>query len=115
MRDLITLFCLIHQTQTASAFAVQLDRAETFSVLKEHIVRQNRNRFKGIDPPQLRLWKVSLKIGNEDHPRHDRSNELDPMWRISKAFPAEPPEEEIHIYVDFIRRMVLGTFFFPFC
>lgn len=112
MRDLITLFCLIHKTKTASAFAVQLDRTETFSVFKEQIVRQNQNRFKGIDPPQLRLWKVSLQIGDEDHPLHNSSNELDPMWRISKVFPTDPSEEEIHIYVDAIPMESLGTYFF---
>ena len=109
MRDSVTLFCLIRNQKTKSAFAVQIDRTETFHVLKQHIVRKNKNYFGKINPQQLRLWKVSIKSGDESCPYHKWSNELQPTWTINKAFPTEPPEEEIHIY---IKAPHISTFFF---
>lgn len=98
--DKITLFCLIHGQKTTSAFSVQIDSLQTFSVLKEEIVKKNRAHFKGTDPRQLRLWHVSITVGDERHPNTGRFNELNPTWKIGKAFPTEPPEEQIHIYIE---------------
>ena len=99
MRDLVTVFCLIHQQRTSSAFAVQIPRKEPVSVLKEHIVRKNRGHFKGIDPRQLRLWHINIRVGDERHPPTGPYNELNPTWKLGKIFPADPPEERIHIYI----------------
>ena len=110
MRDPVTLFCLIYKQKTKTAFAVQIDKTETFDVLKQHIVRKNRHYFGRIDLQQLRLYKVSIKSGNENSPPHGPFNELQPTWTIGRAFPTEPPEEEIHI----LAKAVQSTLFFFF-
>ena len=112
MRDPITLFCLIDGQRTKSAFAVQLDRTETFGVLKEHILRKNRNFLGRLHPWRVNLWKVSIRSGNENCPPHNSSNALHSAWKISRVFPTDPPEEEIQIYIEALPSVARGTFFF---
>jgi len=100
MTDPVTLFCLIGGESFENVFSITIDRAETVSVLRELVINKNR-----LNQParHLRLWKVSIPDGGEKalQLQHlPNCNALRPMWKISKVFPEEPPEESIHIIVD---------------
>ena len=97
MSSISVIFCLIHGEQSKSAFSVRIDRAETVSMLRECIVAKNPTYFKGIDPRELSLWRVSILDGDEKVPFLTDSNELRPTWKISKAFLQGVPEGHIHI------------------
>ena len=97
----VTLFCLLHFQRPSSAFEVQIDRQETFSALKELIVSKNPNYFNGVDPRELRLWRISMEVTRRRAPWCEPSDQLNPTWAIGRVFSEEePPEpERIHIFI----------------
>ena len=99
MTDPVTLFCLVDREGFDDAFSVKIDRAETVSVLKELIAGKTQDDWVH---RHIRLWKVSIPDGDEKALQQQSlkySTMLRPMWKISKVFPENPPEECIHIIV----------------
>ena len=100
MTDPVTLFCLVDREGFDDAFSVKIDRAETVSVLKELIADKTQNDWVH---RHIRLWKVSIPDGDQkalEREFTDSNELLRPVWKISKAFPEDPPEETIHIMVQ---------------
>ncbi|GBC10145.1 hypothetical protein RclHR1_09390001 [Rhizophagus clarus] len=99
----ITLFCLVKENTTVSAFKVDIEKDKSISKLKEAIKAKNPQTFVNVDAKDLKLWKVPI---SDDHVNPlsnlslEDSDELLVIKKISKYFPDSPPEEHIHVIVS---------------
>ena len=98
------LLCLIQGEPFKNAFAVQIDREETVTALKELIVCKNPNYFKEVDPRHLCLWKVNTAVQDDNGLQKlslKDSDILHPTWQIldSKAFKLKWTAGHLHIIV----------------
>ncbi|KAF8427518.1 hypothetical protein EV426DRAFT_640757 [Tirmania nivea] len=96
--DTIALFCLLDGQISEHAFLVDISRAQTISALKELI-----------------LWKVAIPVLVQDDSETDDetpqsrpvdAKKLHTMQKISKAFPEEPLEDHIHVFIEASKQVV---------
>jgi hypothetical protein len=100
-------------SQTASAFAVDIDREKLVSHLKKVIKAEKYKTFHGVEADELKLWKVTIPGDQDDQLRNlilQDSDELLAIRKISKYFPDPPLEEHIHIIVK-LPRKCLGVWY----
>ena len=95
----LTLFCLVYGDPDAEPFPVKIDREETIGVLKDIIKEKRKPVFDYLPADHLRLWKVKIRITDEEMPELNNKSKLGPTMKIDRLFPAEPPEDHIHIVI----------------
>ncbi|CAI2175444.1 2944_t:CDS:2 [Funneliformis geosporum] len=112
----IVLGCLI-LGESFFHLGINIQEVPSISFLKEEIKKKKENDFRGIDPDNLKLWKVEIPAGDNrlkqlmsnaeidiDSIAKDLGGAvfLDPMLNITRYFPEtyNPPEEHVHILVQ---------------
>ncbi|KAF9344405.1 hypothetical protein BGX26_004416 [Mortierella sp. AD094] len=105
--NLLTLFCLVDGESTS--FPVKIESTETIGGLKKAIKDENSIAFADVDAKMLSLWRVSIPVPEDDDNElpillnnivTKDKKKLGPTTRLSKVFPAELPDETIHIIVQ---------------
>jgi len=98
----ITLYAYIIGLNSRS-FSVTLAKSETVGNLAEAILKKRPNDLKNVDADRLDLYKVSLPddetLGQSARLPLDQKLDVGSR-KISKIFPAAPPEEMVSIVVD---------------
>ncbi|THU87163.1 hypothetical protein K435DRAFT_804533 [Dendrothele bispora CBS 962.96] len=99
----LKLFCYL--VGSGSPFSVVISRSDTVYELQERIQQEKPNGLKGIDAGQLKLFKVSIPVTDEDNLAEQVKKEIEgekpllTVMELSEPFPNEPLEETIHIAV----------------
>ncbi|KAF9276351.1 hypothetical protein BGZ74_003672, partial [Mortierella antarctica] len=103
----LSLFCLVDGESTSNAFPVEVESTKTIGDFKKLIKVEKANDFSDVDADKLTLWRVSIPITDDDDELPILLNnvtsdkkKLGPATRLSKVFPAELPEETVHIIVQ---------------
>ncbi|KAF7727751.1 hypothetical protein EC973_007210 [Apophysomyces ossiformis] len=87
----------------SSAFSVKVSSADTVDDLKKVIKAEKSPRFDDIAADELKLWRVSIPITNENKDDMVLSDnittkkELLPTDELSDVFEGRPPKKTIHI------------------
>ncbi|KAF8648911.1 hypothetical protein AX16_006133 [Volvariella volvacea WC 439] len=103
MSDFVSLTCLVYGEKLDRAFEVEIGREKSVLALKDHIANKGPSILKDVRSPDLELYKARILITDDDEtnqkPELKREDKLCPAKKIGKLFPAEPPEDHVHIIV----------------
>ncbi|KAG0253156.1 hypothetical protein DFQ27_007629 [Actinomortierella ambigua] len=105
MPTLLTLICLVDGHSPSSAFAVEIDSAQSTIELRDLIKAAKPKDFRRIDANNLSLWKVALADDDDnDAPvlldQVSDKSKLRVTSTMSKVFSADLLEDTIHILVQ---------------
>ncbi|KAF9158545.1 hypothetical protein DFQ26_007513 [Actinomortierella ambigua] len=105
MPTLLTLICLVDGHSPSSAFAVEIDSAQSTIELRDLIKAAKPKDFRRIDANNLSLWKVALADDDDnDAPvlldQVSDKSKLRVTSTMSKVFGADLLEDTIHILVQ---------------
>jgi hypothetical protein len=109
MSDLLGLYCWVMGDETQQYFPIKILHTEDVGTLKDYIKEKKKPQLDQLPANALKLWKVSIPIGEVDtrlpafQPVEDRSNgvlRLSPGDDLIDVFPDGPPRKQIHIIVQ---------------
>ncbi|KAF9370020.1 hypothetical protein CPB97_003085 [Podila verticillata] len=102
----ISLLCLVDGEPTSNPFFIKIPLNNNVAQLKDLIKTKKTNYFSDIDADNLTLWRVFIKITEDNESRillNDVASDkkkLHPTDGISEVFQVQPPQKRVHIIVQ---------------
>ena len=98
---MMTLFCLVFGD--AEPFPLDISGDQLVAHLKDSIVAKKPNRFQGLDADELKLWKPTTTLNDEDESLQQfnltSALKMWPSHKIRKYW-TDPPCDCIHIVIE---------------
>lgn len=98
-----TVLCILEGSE--APFSLKTEHDTRICLLKEQIFEKNRNKLKGIDAVDLKLYQVDIQVPKEKIKeaveekiqRLGDEGDLDAMLELSQVYSTGLPEGVIHI------------------
>ena len=103
-QPLLSLNCLVLGEQRSHIFPIKIDWTESVGWLRKSIKEDKSHLFKHVDARDLVLWRFFKAVDGNLERNLEESNfheqdQLSPVEKLSKVFPALPDESHLHIVV----------------
>jgi Crinkler effector protein N-terminal domain len=100
----LQLFCYVHDDDYKHAFEVKLGMDDSVAALKNVIKKEKSPLFNHIPADSLVLWNENIPLDEHLKEAVDKlglvnEKSLSPATRMSKIFPRQPEDGQIHIVV----------------
>jgi hypothetical protein len=99
----VNLNCWVLGDGAGQVFSVKIASTESVIALKKAIKDEKMVALQHIDADALTLWKVSIPVDDGFEEKVKLQDELLPVKRLSRLFPNQPDDQDLHIVVQFPR------------
>ncbi|KAF9151198.1 hypothetical protein BGX20_005480, partial [Mortierella sp. AD010] len=102
----LSIFCILSGELASAAFPIEISCNKTVGALKREILRLYPSEFKDIDDKDLKLWRVTIPIADDEPDELISASNLDTKrllkgtGTLSKAFQDGVPEDTIHVIIE---------------
>ncbi|KAF8329975.1 uncharacterized protein EI90DRAFT_3061127 [Cantharellus anzutake] len=96
------LNCWLLGDDASQVFPVAISKTATVGILKIAIKEQKTVAFQHVDANDLALWKVSIPVddGFDANVELENKPALLPVKRLSRLFPDQPDDQDLHIIIQ---------------
>ncbi|KAF9992477.1 hypothetical protein BGZ80_004047 [Entomortierella chlamydospora] len=102
----LSIFCVLSGELASTAFPIEISSNKTVGVLKDTIIGKKPSAFEHIDANDLKLWRVTIPIDDDEPDEVISASNLDTKrllkgtGTLAKAFKDGVPEDTIHIVIE---------------